>query len=227
LAKRCIESIRNYCERPLYQLAAGANAVGARTEAYLAKLHAAGDIDRLHLSQTNLNKCPMMRRMFDDIDTEFIWWFDDDSYITKPGALLWLLGLARKSPPTTVMWGQEAECNHTATFINLPDAAGFIRSASWYGGLTPPSWQPGGKGEFNFEGKGTGDGRWRFIVGGCWLIRTRAVRTLDWPDRRLIKLGDDVLLGEAVRQQGWEICNTGMERFVINAARRRGDPGKL
>src|ERR1051326_8109432 len=194
LAKRCIESIRKYCERLLYRLVVGANAIGAQTEAYLRRLQAAGHIDRLHVSQTNLNKCPMMRRMFADIDTEFLWWFDDDSYITRPGTLSWLLDLARRSPPATVMWGQEAECNHPSTFTNLPDVADFIRRASWYGGLTPPSWRPGGKGEFNFEGRGTGDGRWRFIVGGCWLIRTCTVRTLDWPDRRLIKLGDDVLL---------------------------------
>lgn len=29
----------------------------------------------------------MMRLMFERVDTEFIWWFDDDSYITSSSAL--------------------------------------------------------------------------------------------------------------------------------------------
>jgi GT2 family glycosyltransferase len=93
--------------------------------------------------------------------------------------------------------------------------------------LTPPYWRPGGKGEFNFEGRGTGDGRWFFIPGGCWLMRTAALRELDWPDRRIIKMGNDVFLGEAIRQQGWELENIGSPGVAINTEARRGDPGCL
>jgi GT2 family glycosyltransferase len=227
LVQGCLESIRRNCDRNLYRLVVGANAVGVGTATYLKSLHRDGHIDDIHSSGRNLNKCPMMRRMFADVDTEFIWWFDDDSYITGPGTFERHLRIARSSPASTVMWGQEAECNHPSTFINIEDGnvVKFVRKAPWYGGLTPPSWAPGGKGEFNYLGKGQGDPRWQFILGSCWLIRTSAVRALDWPDRRLIKLGDDVLLGEAIRQQGWRLCNTRMEGVVLNGARRRGDLG--
>ena len=87
----------------------------------------------------------------------------------------------------------------------------------------PPSWAPGGKGEFNFEGKGLGDGRWFFVTGGCWFIRTQAIRALDWPDPGLVKRNDDVLLCEALRQQGWEFHDIGVCGAAINTEPRRGD----
>jgi hypothetical protein len=126
-----------------------------------------------------------------------------------------------------MMWGHRAACNHESTFIDIIGLDQFVRSAPWYGGLTPPSWLPGGKGEFNYERRGTGNGWWEFILGGFWLIRTQAIRVLDWPDRRLKKLGDDVLLGEALRQQGWTFEHTATRGIAINQAPRRGDVGEL
>jgi hypothetical protein len=100
-----------------------------------------------------------------------------------------------------------------------------VRSAAWYRGLPPPSWRAGGKGQFNFAGRGLGDGRWFFILGGCWLIRASALRALDWPDRRLIKMGDDAFLGEAIRQHGWQIADIGTTGVAIDTAQRRGEHG--
>ena len=227
LARRCLNSIRRHCPRRLYRLVVGANAVGAETAAYLKSLLSAGHVDRVHWSRRNLNKCPMMRRMFADVDTEFIWWFDDDSFFTAPDALQRHLGIARRSPPEVVMWGQEAFCELPISFTNLsgPELLRFVRDSRWYRGLTPPSLEPGGKGEFNHLGRGIGNPRWEFILGGCWLIRTAAARALDWPDRRLVKLGDDVMLGEALRQQGWGILNTRMVGVAVDKARRRGSAG--
>jgi GT2 family glycosyltransferase len=165
----------------------------------------------------------MMRRMFEEIETEFIWWLDDDCYIIEPATLAHWLKQSLAAPGSTVMWGQMAFCGHG--FTDIGDVFGFVRTASWYRGLPPPSWYPGGKGEFNFQNKGTGDGRWFFVVGGCWLIRTWAVRALDWPDKRLIKLGDDVFLGEAIRQNGWALENIDTPGVAINTQPRRGQTG--
>src|SRR5262245_3619448 len=226
LARRAIESVRRYCARSQYQLIVGGNALGGQTLHYLEDLHVRGHIDELILSPVNLNQCPMMRRMFPLAQSEFIWWFDDDSYITEPDALDRWLESARRAPERTVMWGPLFLCNHRLAFApDLDDVVAFVRGADWYRGLPPPSWRPGGKGEFNFQGNGTGDGRWFFIPGGCWLMRTSAIRDLDWPDRRLIKMGNDVLLGEAIRQQGWELENIGSPGVAINTEERRGDPG--
>ena len=225
LVRRAFESIRTHCPRAEYQLIIGANAVCEETFAYLEELHAAGEVDHLMASDVNLNKCPMMRLMFARVSTEFVWWFDDDSYITSPDAFDRWLGAAVAAPASTAMWGELYRCNTPGDFTDLDDVVGFVRKASWYQGLPPPSWRPGGKGEFNFENRNCGDGRWDFIVGGCWLIRTAALRALDWPDRRLIKLGDDVLLGEAIRQHGWNLGNIGSAGVVINAEKRRGGTG--
>jgi hypothetical protein len=225
LARRVVESIGDSCPRSGYVLVVGANAVSEETRTYLEARRAAGEIDHLIRSQVNLNKCPMMRRMFERVTTEFIWWFDDDSYVTARGALAQWLEAARTASVSTVMWGEVNRCQRSTDFTDLQDVVGFVRHARWYRGLPPPSWRPGGKGEFNFENRGSGDGRWDFVVGGCWMIRTSAVRALDWPDRRLVKLGDDVFLGEAIRQQGWQLGNIGTPGVAINTEPRRGQAG--
>jgi len=227
LARRSIESIRARCPRTAYCLVVGANAVGTETLDYLKRLEQKGEIDRLIVSSVNVNKCPLMRQMFQGIETEFIWWFDDDSFILKEGALSTWLELAANAPASTVNWGEIAWCGTPAAFTDVEDAVGFVRTAKWYRGLSPPSWRVGGKGELDFGGCGTGDGRWIFILGGCWLIRTSAVRILDWPDKRLIKLGDDVFLGEAIRQQGWHLAHIENPGVAVNTEPRRGDPGPV
>ena len=226
LATRVIESVRGYCPRSEYKLIVGANAVGEQTLKYLDALRVNGAIDHLILSQANLNQCPMMRQMFLKVETKYIWWFDDDSYITEPGAFRRWIECAEQAQERTVMWGPLAWCDHPLAFApDLENVAAFVRNAVWYRGLPPPSWRLGGKGEFNFNGRGTGDGRWIFIPGGCWLMRSSVIRVLDWPDRRLIKMGNDVLLGEAIRQQGWELENIGNAGVAINTEPRRGEAG--
>jgi hypothetical protein len=88
--------------------------------------------------------------------------------------------------------------------------------------MPPPSWEPGGRGVTEFEGRRSGDGRWFFVTGGCWFIRTGAVRAMDWPDPRLVKAADDVLMGEAIRQQGWAMDDIGALGVAISGADRRG-----
>jgi GT2 family glycosyltransferase len=222
LARRALQSIREHCSRADYHLIVGANAVNAETLALLRAGEEAGEIDLLMVSAENLSKCPMMRRMFAEVKTEYIWWFDDDSYITSPTALVRWLRAAKRSTASTVMWGCVACCGHPACFADMEDAVAFVRSAAWYRGLPPPSWRVGGGGHFDFRGLGIGDGRWVFILGGCFMIRTAAVRALDWPDPRLFRTGDDVFLGEAIRQQGWDQCNLGSAGVALDTQPRRG-----
>jgi Glycosyltransferase family 9 (heptosyltransferase) len=223
LARRAIESIRTNCVRSDYNLVVGANAVCQETHEYLDAARADGVIDRLIVSDRNLNKCPMMAPMFEGIDTEYIWWFDDDSYVTDNYALPERLRIARESPPHHVMWGHVFFFSSELEFSYGTDVVDFVKHAPWYRGKEPPGWAPGGKGEFDFEGKGTGDGRWFFPTGGCWFIRTRAVRQLGWPDPGVVERNDDVLLAEAIRQQDWEFHDIGPCGVAINTEPRRGN----
>jgi len=220
LARRAIGSILDNLERSAHRLVVGANSVGVETREYLETLQNEHQIDHLILSETNLGKCPMMRRMFQDLRSEFLWWFDDDSFVTSPTALTERLRIAQKASPNIVMWGERYKCDHRVTFCD-DDPVAFVRSATWYRGLTPPSWEPGGKGEFNFGDGGGGDGRWIFLTGGNWFIRCRVLRELDWPDPRLLTFGEDVFLGEAIRQQGWQIQHIGKVGVETNCAPRR------
>jgi len=223
LAKRVLESISQYVPRSLYRLVVGANAVGEETGHYLQTLREREKIDHLIRSEANLNKCPMMRQMFQYVRSEFVWWFDDDSYVTSTDALPCRLRIARSAPRHVVMWGERFMCEHSVTFCH-EDPVAFVRSAPWYQGLPPPFWEPGGKGEFNFNGRGTGDGRWFFLTGGGWFIRSAALKALEWPDPRLSMFGEDVFLGEAIRQQGWQIEHIGNLGVEVNSAPRRWIP---
>ncbi len=218
LARRCIDSIRHFCRRSEYRLVVGANAVGRETQEYLERLHASGEIDQLHLSVHNLNKCPMMRRMLRGLDTEFVWWFDDDAYITSSEALRGRVQRARRSPPSVVVWGHRFFMAALQDFARGADVAGFIRSASWYRGRELPC-ANAATGRLN----GDGEGRWFFPVGCSWFMRARALRELDWPDPRLIKCAEDILMGEAIRQQGWEMEDIGALGVVEGYEERRGD----
>lgn len=231
LARRCIDSIIQYCPRAEYRLLVGANTPGEKTTEYLESLRDTGEIDTLISSPENMNKCPMMRRLFEQVETEYIWWFDDDSWIQDANTFPNWLGKARASSPGTMMWGAVFYVSHEHEFSYGRDAVEWVRKAEWFTGKTPPSWRPGGKDVSDFEGRESGDGRWFFAAGGCWLIKTEAVRALNWPDPRLLKEGDDVLLGEALRQKGWQVEQMGRSNgIVINDAERRGihrDTGRI
>lgn len=222
LARRTVDSIRAHCPRSDYRLVVGGNAVGRKTRSYLRKLEAGRAIDRLILSPSNLNKCPMMRKMFRDLETEFVWWFDDDSVVTSPDALPERLRLAREAPERQVLWGRVFYFGDESEFSGGTDVRGFVRRSPWFRGLEPPSRPPGGPGVPGAGQGGTGLGRWVFVTGGCWFMRTRALRILDWPDPCLVKRNDDVFLGEAVRQQGWELRDIGPCGVEINTEPRRG-----
>jgi GT2 family glycosyltransferase len=223
LAEKCLKSIVTNCNKDYYALIVGANEVDKATYRYLKKLYEEKQIDELYISPENINKCGMMRIMFRDIQSEYIWWFDDDSYIIDNNALSERLKIAESAPENTAIWGHMFYFGNETDFSYGTDVSGFVKMAPWYERKEPPSWNPGGKGEVNFEGKGTGDGRWFFITGGNWFIRAKAIKDLGWPDTRLIKRNDDVFLCEALRQKGLDMQDIGPLGVAINTEPRRGD----
>jgi hypothetical protein len=157
-------------------------------------------------SEINLFKNPMMRRMFYDppIESEWTIWFDDDSYVTRAD---WLKRLALKveRDPEVDQWGVEY-----GIFPN-DEALRFAKSSPSYRGLP---WLT------RRNDKGVESPYCVFATGGFWVAKTRVLRALDWPDPRLVLAGEDFLLGEALRQNGYRIGL--FNRCVaVNAADRR------
>jgi len=175
---------RHGCGLPLR---VGLNACGAATRQWVAACESGshGRIGTVE-SEVNLGKAPMMRQMFQrwPIETEWVVWFDDDSFPFR-GDWLTSLQIAMEAQPEAVMLGVPAEVSVDDRVIS------WIKSASWYRGVP-----------LRHEGDRGGRARIEFILGGFWALRAEWIRRLDWPDRRLRHFGDDFLLGEAIRQQG-------------------------
>ncbi len=223
LIQRCLESVRRNCRRGAFRLVVGANAPSSRVLRYLLQLRAEGFIDRLHVSPVNLNKSPMMRRMFQGgIDTEFVWWFDDDSHVVQRTALARRLSVARRSSPQIVAWGHRYFMSHEDEFDCGCDLRSWIRAAPWYRGRPLPSWEAEPMKAATAPGQlKTPDGRWFFLTGGNWFARTPALQAMDWPDPRLVLQAEDILLGEAIRQQGWDFMDIGSLGMVVEAVPSR------
>jgi GT2 family glycosyltransferase len=206
LAQRCLGSLALYSPLARVRLRLGLNSVCGETEQVLKELLPYFDVELLVRSQTNLYKNGMMRRLFYDepIHTPWTIWFDDDSFVFR-GDWLHLLQIESRLRPEMDMWGHKF-------FIRGDDwARDFILSAAWYRGLKPePDDRPG-----NF--------RVNFAAGGFWALRTSWIYDLEWPDRRLVHIAEDSMLGEALRQAGARVghAHSGVK---INQAERRTPP---
>ena len=49
----------------------------------------------------------------------------------------------------------------------------------------------------------------------------RTLREIDWPDRSLLRFGDDVLLGHAIKRNHWKMQDLGSCGVCVNAGPRR------
>lgn len=155
----------------------GLNAVGDATrdivDAVRTKLPTAVIID----CPENINKYPMMRRLFDarPISAPHTMWFDDDSCIVSGTNVPEWLGRIQKQLSTYAIVGS----------VYLQGYVGgqrdWIKSQPWYRGLEPARCL-------------------QYVAGGWWAAQTQALRDLNWPVLGLKNRGGDVMLGEAMRQ---------------------------
>jgi len=129
LARQAIEPIITKCDKQQYQLFVACNACCDETLEYVNSID---QIDRKFRSDLNINKCPMQRQMFDQVDTEFIWWFDDDSFIVDDDALSRRLAIADAAPLSTVLWGPIFYWNDQQGFNFGVDVVTWGRAQAWY-----------------------------------------------------------------------------------------------
>ncbi len=184
LAHQFLEAWRRHGSR--LPLRIGLNACSAATVALVEEHLAQSPASTAIRSPENLGKSGMMRRLLREPRplTEWVIWFDDDSY---PFRADWLisLGVAIAAQPDVVMFGIPASIPADERLVRL------ITSAPWYRGQPLlPAETPGTLARVDF------------ILGGFWALKAEWIETLDWPEARLIHFEEDYLLGEAIRQQG-------------------------
>lgn len=206
LHRQCLQSLIEYTPAEAYTLRIGCNEVCPATMSWLHKLQQELPI-RLFVSDRNIMKYPMMRRMFADLDPEsqpFLSWFDDDSYVTGP----WLQAAMAymQDHPEIVCIGKQYY-----THINKGNMVEWAEKEPWYTGrpwaLDNTKCPPLPK----FD----------FCTGGYWTIRTSAIKKLDWPSKSLYHNGGDAALGGALYQNYMEIGQC-YDFVQISKAPRRG-----
>ncbi len=203
LARQAINSIVSNCDKRLYTLFVGCNACCLETLDFVDSVE---QIDQKFVSSENLNKCPMQRRMFAKVNTEFVWWFDDDSHIFDADALQRRIEFADVASPSVVLWGAAFVWDHNEGFSFGIDVRPWIRSQPWYSGKSIPS-DP--------------EGHWEFAIGANWFARTSVLRQLDWPPQSFLKPGDDTLFCEAIRQAGLSFQHIGECGVLFQTHERR------
>ena len=152
-----------------------------------------------------------MRCLFHEppITTEWTAWFDDDSYVLR-GDWLQRLVIKTQAHPEMDAWG--------VRYLLFPDrdALEFAKTASWYRHLP---WV------IRRNEQDIPSPCFEFPTGGFWVVRTRIVKALEWPDRRLRQAGDDFFFGEALRQNGYQVGSFG-RCIAVSAAERRNASAK-
>ncbi len=209
LVRRCLESLDTTLPEGSCERIVAANDPSQTVLDWLRDKTANGSIDRLLVSRRNLHKCPMIRHLLGIARGQYLWWFDDDSHVVDPAAFDRWAGQVERSSPRIVGWGATAYARDCGGFQDAASRQRWIQEADWFCGLPPPG-TPGGPEV------------WWFLTGSCWWMRTAALRAIGWPDPRLLHVAEDILLGEAVRQQGWHLANIANPGIAFSDAERRG-----
>jgi GT2 family glycosyltransferase len=196
LAERFFTSLYSRTDPACFTLRVGLNEVTAATASLVAEFSARYRNIRIFNEPKNIFKDPLMRRMFSEepLETEWVIWFDDDSYVVRAD---WLhrLALQMERQPSVAQWGQR----HLLWRID-PETEAFIKTAPWYRGMPlPVGTAPDGRRAMEFH----------FATGGFWAIKAAALQAID-----------DFLLGEALRQAGYEVGHFEYGLRVNDAPRR-------
>lgn len=178
LAVRCLAPLREAAALGLVELRVGANAVSPRVLATISDLSPV-------VSPYNIGKYPMMRWLLDRATSDFVTWFDDDSYITtSPDAFF--ADLAGVMADTDL-------AGSVYTIALRPGQREWIAQQPWY--KANPKIHSD---EFR---------RVQFCTGGWWCARVSKLREIGYPWSSLFHNGGDVMLGVAAAQQGWRVTS--------------------
>lgn len=177
LAKRVLESLSSTHLVKEFRL--GLNAVSQDTSSFVHDWMGAQNNPvtcYMPCHAGNVGKYPLMSRMFADMSTAFVMWFDDDSY----------LGSVDKC------WWETVKINASA--FDVYGSLHRIRQrGKQYLAIPQQPW---------FNGKPVAANHiYSFATGGWWVGNVEFLRKWNYPFPQLKHNGGDSILGELVRQQ--------------------------
>lgn len=179
LAKRVLDSLSS--TRFVLCVKIGLNAVSETTASFVHDWAVQKSLDTPTWvyqpdGNKNVGKYPLMRRMFKELPTSHVMWFDDDSYLVDANETWWqvMYNAAKRYD----VYG----CIHCIRQRGKQYAA--IPRQPWYTGKAVPS-----------------NHFYKFATGGWWIGDVLFLQKWDYPFAGLHHNGGDSILGELVRQQ--------------------------
>lgn len=215
LAKRCLDSINGSAWFDDVKIVIGMNAVCEDTRQYVYDTHGHRESSTVFDSDKNICKYPMMRHMFYDesngaLLTDYVMWFDDDSYIIPNGVATgshWLTFLRTDLDTRGDILGSKF------TLSWQGDQKQWVRQQRWYN-----------------PDVGTDTRRLVFVTGGWWVAKSNMLRACNYPWPALVHNGGDSMFGEMCRHTGYKhgayvrggVAINADEYGVSHIAKRRG-----
>jgi hypothetical protein len=168
-------------------------------------------------------KYPAMREMFHDkdhpIETQYVCWFDDDSWCRKKD---WMVQLAQSIRANHPHQGRLYGAWHYHDLMGVK-RDGALRE-KWF--RAAPWWK--GRNLYTGAGRRTAPNGSQivFASGGFWALATHVIKEADIPDERLNHNGGDITVGCQVTQAGYKVVDfspkPGKEIIAWSDAPRRG-----
>jgi GT2 family glycosyltransferase len=193
--ERCLSSIFKTVALEQLNLRIAMNSPSDRVRDWI---YSWADMAYIYDSPQNILKYPLMRKMFYDdpaIDTPYVMWFDDDSYLSgyeieSRGDAVWLPTVEEQMTKYDLI-GAPFVCNWAG------NQQAWVKQQPWYLGKPLRS-------------------KMHFCVGGWWCANMDLIRRANYPWPELIHNGGDTMLGEMAYQQNWRIGSF-RSGVVINA----------
>lgn len=216
LARKCISSLCATLPPERLDLRVATNDVPEATLDFLKTM----PITKVYRNSENRYKYPVMREMFRDsqnpITTNYMLWFDDDTWIVQP---TWIddlcMNIVNNHHYNFRMYGNIMYHDLKMYAKGGADPAQWFKSAPWHSGK-------------NFRVRGSQHEAANgsvidFAVGWCWAMEVDAMRKADIPDARLGHNGGDITIGEQLHQAGYQIkqWNRG-KKLVACPSRQQG-----
>ena len=215
LAKRCVGSIIERFPKESYELRVGMNECCDETLKYIKGIK---EIDKIYKEKKNINKYPLMIKMFEDIETEFIWWFDDDVEVVLESALNKRIEIIDKMNKKVVLLGHSYFCKNLSQ-----KSLDWVKKQPWYRGRPIPCGAMSYDKEYY---KNTKKMRLHFPTGYSWFARTDFIKESGFPGE-IVRAGD-IFLGIAIRQMGYaykDVSSLGLKEIPC-VSRKRDTEGK-